>query len=131
MTPFESDTSPMVAAVKSAGVLPRLLRFRDAPGYLGMDRNRFNAEVRPFVTEIRIGSQGIAFDRLELDAWVDQYKARNERPCSDLGDELWDVKARQASAKGGVSGTSKSRSRAMADFTKALERVASRKPNAT
>ena len=27
--------------------LPRILRFRDAPAYLGMDRNRFNAEVRP------------------------------------------------------------------------------------
>jgi hypothetical protein len=36
-------------------VLPRLLRFRDAPGYLGMDRNRFNAEVRPGLTEIPIG----------------------------------------------------------------------------
>lgn len=42
---------------------PRLLRLRDAPGYLGMDRNRFNAEVRPYVPEIPIGSQGIAFDR--------------------------------------------------------------------
>ena len=28
--------------------LPRIIRFRDAPHYLGMDRNRFNAEVRPF-----------------------------------------------------------------------------------
>ena len=27
-------------------VFPRLIRFRDAPQYLGMDRNRFNAEVR-------------------------------------------------------------------------------------
>ena len=24
-------------------IVPRLLRFRDAPRYLGMDRNRFNA----------------------------------------------------------------------------------------
>ena len=53
--------------------LPRLLRFRDAPGYLGMDRNRFNREVRPHLTEVRIGVQGIAFDRLELDAWADDY----------------------------------------------------------
>jgi len=49
-------------------ITPRLLRFRDAPRYLGMDRNRFNAEVRPHLTEIPIGRQGIAFDRLELDA---------------------------------------------------------------
>jgi len=26
---------------------PRIIRFKDAPRYLGMDRNRFNAEVRP------------------------------------------------------------------------------------
>ena len=51
---------------------PRLLRLRDAPGYLGMDRNRFNSKVRPFLVEIPIGSQGIAFDRLELDAWADE-----------------------------------------------------------
>ena len=54
---------------------PRILRFRDAPSYLGMDRNRFNAEVRPYLTEIPIGKQGIGFDRLELDAWVDDYKS--------------------------------------------------------
>ena len=52
-------------------IVPRLIRFRDAPLYLGMDRNRFNAEVRPYLVEIRIGQQGIAFDRLDLDAWVD------------------------------------------------------------
>jgi hypothetical protein len=56
-----------------------LVRFRDAPNYLGMDRNRFNAEVRPFLTRIPIGHQGIAFDRLELDAWVEDYISRNGR----------------------------------------------------
>lgn len=54
--------------VHSPCLLPRLIRFRDAPTYLGMDRNRFNSEVRPDLTEVPIGSQGIAFDRLELDA---------------------------------------------------------------
>ena len=42
-----------------------------------MDRNRFNAEVRPYLVEIQVGKQGIAFDRLDLDAWVDHYKSRN------------------------------------------------------
>ncbi|TDJ69443.1 MAG: hypothetical protein E2O38_13500 [Proteobacteria bacterium] len=60
-------------------VMPRVLRLRDAPRYLGMNRNFFNAEVRPFLTESRIGRQGVAFDRLELDAWWEQYKYRNER----------------------------------------------------
>ena len=59
--------------------LPRLVRLRDAPSYLGMDRNRFNREVRPYLTRIPIGQQGLAFDRLELDAWVEDYISRNGR----------------------------------------------------
>ena len=46
---------------------PRFIRLRDAPAFLGMDRNRFNAEIRPYLTEITVGVQGRAFDRLELD----------------------------------------------------------------
>ena len=63
--------------------LPRVLRLRDAPGYLGTNRNFFNASVRPYVSEIRIGRQGVAFDRLELDAWWEQYKSRNGRPAAE------------------------------------------------
>lgn len=44
---------------------PRLIRLRNAPAYLGMDRNRFNNEVRPTLNEIPIGKHGIAFDRLD------------------------------------------------------------------
>ena len=60
-------------------LLPRFIRLRDAPLYLGMDRNRFNTEVRHDLTTIPIGQQGIAFDRLELDAWVEDYISRNGR----------------------------------------------------
>lgn len=56
---------------------------RDACHYLGMDRNRFSRIVRPFLTEIPIGKQGIAFDRLELDAWADHYIQRNGRPAAE------------------------------------------------
>jgi hypothetical protein len=59
--------------------LPRIIRLRDTPFYLGMDRNRFNSEVRPHLTTIPIGRQGVAFDRLELDAWVADYVSRNGR----------------------------------------------------
>jgi len=62
-------------------LLPRIIRFRDAPLYLGMDRNRFNKEVRDYVTEIQVGVQGIGFDRLELDKWVEHYIACNGRPA--------------------------------------------------
>jgi hypothetical protein len=63
---------------------------RDAPAYLGMDRNRFNTEVRPGLTAVPIGAQGIAFDRLELDAWVDDYVVRNGRP-GRKGVTSWDA----------------------------------------
>jgi hypothetical protein len=43
-----------------------------AGAYLGMDRNRFNREVRPLLTRIPISIQGIAFDRLDLDSWADE-----------------------------------------------------------
>ena len=95
----------MTEVTRQPCFLPRLLRLRDAPFYLGMDRTRFNAEVRPQVTEIRIGEQGIAFDRVELDAWVDHYKSRNGRPGLKKGDRLWDAKERQDSSSGRGSGT--------------------------
>jgi len=72
----------MKSADKNVVLLPRLVRLRDAPAYLGMDRNRFNREVRPHLTRIPIGKQGIAFDRLELDAWVEDYVSRNGRPAA-------------------------------------------------
>jgi hypothetical protein len=113
----------------TARIVPRLLRLRDAPSCLGMDRNRFNADVRPFVTEICIGSQGIAFDRLDLDAWADQYKARNGRPGQRIGDQLWDAKERRASTN--VRGSSISTSRSTGgEFARALAQISSKRRNA-
>jgi len=68
---------------KATRCLPRFIRLRDAPDYLGMDRNRFNRSVRPHLVAIPIGKQGIAFDRLDLDDWADQYKSRNGRPAAE------------------------------------------------
>jgi hypothetical protein len=117
----------MAAANKPSTTLlqPRIIRFRDAPGYLGMDRNRFNAEVRPYVTEVPIGTQGIGFDRLELDAWVDDYIARNGRPAQK-GVNTWDAGKSQGSSSGMGSGTSTSAS-VGGEFAKALEQVRSEK----
>ena len=63
-----------------AQIAPRVIRHRDAPAYLGMDRNRFDAEVRPGVTEVAMGQRGIAFDRLELDAWWETHMIQSGRP---------------------------------------------------
>ena len=63
---------------------PRLIRLRDAPKYLGMDRNRFNNEVRPYLVTLKIGSQGIAFDRLDLDQWANQFQKNKGQPPNQM-----------------------------------------------
>jgi hypothetical protein len=110
--------------------LPRIIRFRDAPRYLGMDRNRFNREVRPSLTEIPIGKQGIGFDRLELDAWVDDYVARNGRPRRSKGVESWDVSEYPVSSCEPGSGMSISASSG-GEFARALARISSKKRSGT
>ncbi len=110
-------------------LLPRIIRFRDAPAYLGMDRNRFNAEVRPYLTEVPIGTQGIGFDRLELDDWIDDYIARNGRPARK-GGMTWDARKYPASSRELGSGTSTSAS-AGGEFARALEQLTWQKPNDT
>ena len=108
-------------------LLPRFVRLRDAPSYLGMNRNRFNTEVRHYLTNIPIGQQGIAFDRLELDAWVEEYISRNGRPAAERR-KPWDKRKDgcPASLSGAVSGTSTRKSE-VADFAKALAKTASGK----
>jgi hypothetical protein len=114
---------------QSSELQPRVVRFRDAPSYLGMDRNRFNADVRPFLTEVPIGTQGIGFDRLELDAWFEDYKSCNGRPAQK-GEHSWDANESPASFSGPGSGTSTSTSSG-GEFAKALAQLASKKPKDT
>ena len=111
-------------------ITPRLIRLRHAPFYLGIDRNRFNAEVRPYLVEIRIGRQGVAFDRLDLDAWVDKYKARNGRSVRLRGELTWDAKQHRGSRNARASGISTNASAGGA-FARAVEQVTSRKRNAS
>ncbi len=108
-------------------IQPRIIRLKDAPGYLGMDKNKFNELVRPFVTEIRYGSMSIGFDKLDLDAWIDDYIRRNGCPGKQKGgDKPWRGKSYQGSSSAAQSGISTSSSEA-AEFAKALERANSRK----
>jgi hypothetical protein len=103
------------------------MRLRDAPRYLGMDKNRFNREVRARLTNIPIGTQGIAFDRLELDAWAEDYVRRNGRPAANLKRrQPWDDVNRLASPNVVASGISTKKSEER-DFAKALEQMTSPK----
>jgi hypothetical protein len=97
----------------------RLIRLRDAPGYLGMDKNRFNAEVRPYLTEIPIGKQGRAFDKLDLDEWAGQYKTRNGRPGKKGEEKPWRERKYPVSSTGRARGTSTKLS-VEEEFAKAL-----------
>jgi predicted DNA-binding transcriptional regulator AlpA len=108
---------------------PRIIRLREAPRYLGMDRNRFNAEVRPYLTEIPIGTQGIGFDRLELDAWVDDHKTRNGRPPRK-GAIPWDANEYPASLCGPGFGISTNVSSGQ-EFARALAQLSLRRRNKT
>ena len=111
-------------------ILPRFIRFRDAPAYLGMDKNRFRSQVKPFITEIPIGKQGIAYDRLDLDRWADHYKEDFGRPISTDRGELW-VKtineSKQGSTKEENIGTLIRRSTDR-EYRALLARKTSRKP---
>ncbi len=108
-------------------ILRRLIRLRDAAHSLGMDPNRFNAEVRPFLIAIPIGKQGIAFDRIDLDGWVDEYESRNGCPGKAMGGKPpWDKKFHHGSSSVAKSGTSGKRSQVI-EFEKALTRATSRK----
>ena len=106
--------------------LPRLIRMRDAPAYLGMDKNRFNREVRQTLTVIPIGTQGLAFDRVDLDDWADEYKSRNGRPAAARSNP-WDKRERPASSNVVGSGMSINASRDTDDFAKVLAQAISKK----
>jgi hypothetical protein len=95
-----------------------------------MDKNRFNTEVRPALTEIPIGSQGIAFDRHQLDSWADDYilslgnsQEKNKEKAT------WQRKSR-VSSKEEIVGTSTKLSKADA-FAKALAQASLKKPKYT
>ncbi|MDZ4282776.1 MAG: hypothetical protein U1C04_18680 [Hydrogenophaga sp.] len=59
---------------------PRMIRQKHAPAYMGVDRNKFNAEFRPHLTEVPLGPKSLAYDRHELDELLDAYIATHGRP---------------------------------------------------
>src|SRR5690606_3027479 len=121
---------------KGPPFLPRLIRVRDAPAYLGMDRGKFNARVRPHLTEIPLGSQALAFDRLELDAWADDYiecNGRRPKAPKPEDDEWQNATACWGSARRAVSGKSRSAVNGpkAAGSVKARERLAAWRQKST
>ena len=61
---------------------PLVIRLKDAPAYLGMDKNRFKREVRPHLKVYRLPgakTRAKGIDRLDLDAWWAEHKARDRK----------------------------------------------------
>lgn len=117
---------------KHTQLQPRRIRMMHAPLYVGMDRKLFNELVRPFIPEVTVGKQGIAFERLDLDAWVDDHKHRSGRPAVQpiRGEKRWDAKQRQVSLREANTGILTNVSLDAA-FERAQALARSRKPSAT
>ena len=61
-------------------IQPRLIRYRDAPAYCGVGRTVFDRDFRPYLREARVGEEGIAFDRHDLDALIDHLLQQAKPP---------------------------------------------------
>lgn len=124
--------APVPPFLTSIQLLPRVIRLKHAPHYLGMCRDEFNKTVRPFVVEVRIGKQGIGFDRLELDHWWAHYRQRNGCPAKeDLGETLWQNEDIDDQVSIGVIGDksgSSTKSGKHTGFTASLTRITRMKP---
>jgi predicted DNA-binding transcriptional regulator AlpA len=115
-------------------ITPRVIRAKDAPAYLGMSRSVFNRDVKPYIASIPIGTQGIGYDRLELDRWLEHYKHRNERPAKsqpNLGGTLWQNDNIDDLVLTGITrrtvGLSTKNGKGN-DYTSSLKRIAKMKP---
>lgn len=61
-------------------IIPGIIRLRDAPYYLGMNKTFFRDSVQPYLTRIPIDKRGIGFSRVELDCWIAYTKATVGQP---------------------------------------------------
>jgi hypothetical protein len=101
---------------------PRIIRAGQAPNYCGMGRELFSEQIRPFVSEIEMGKQGVGFDRLELDAALDEYISRRGRAPAQKWSDTKCRKMATVSAFGAAPGTSRNE---LTDggFAKALDQA--------
>ena len=107
----------------------RLKCIKEAYQYLGVGKNLFNTKIRPRLPEIRLGKrQGVRFDLLDLNAWIEDHKHRNGRPVTNRSNSLWDkIEYPDSMTKMG-SGVLISKSKVDA-FERALVQATSRKPS--
>ena len=61
-------------------LIPGIVRMRDAPFYLGMNKTFFRDTVQQYLTRIPIDKKGIGFNRAELDRWIAYTQATIGQP---------------------------------------------------
>ena len=110
-----------------AALQPRLIRYRDAPSYCGVGRRVFDRDIRPWMIVIPIGKEGVAFDRLDLDAWIEQHKSCSGRP-PEKG-EPWDAQERRESLPTRMETRLSTRSTKAGESFAASAPSVSKKPN--
>ena len=107
---------------------PKWVRLRDIPAYTGMDQKLFNRIVRPHLVEIRLSSKCVAFDKVDLDHWMDEYKVGNGLPPDQKGGKKsWEGRKRRVytgETKFGIS----ERQSVDERYLEALERATTTKP---
>lgn len=106
---------------------PRIVRQRDAPGYVGVDRNKFDAEWRPYLTEVPLGQRALGYDRLELDRLADAYIAARGRPGRNMEGAICELGQTESSLPEMAGGSSTSSTRARG-FSSASARSARHRP---
>ena len=106
----------------------RIFRAGEAPGYLGVNRNLFDSDFRPHLTEWQISPQAIGFDRYEMDELIDKILAAKGRPARpyEPGESSWAEKLRRASSIDRAYGTSTNGSKG-SEFARVLAQLASQK----
>lgn len=65
---------------KGTSIIPGIIRLRDAPFYLGMNKTFFRDTVQKYLTRIPIDKKGIGFSRMELDQWIAYTKVTIGQP---------------------------------------------------
>jgi hypothetical protein len=127
--------------VKPPGYPPRIMRTQEVLYYLSTNINEFNKRFRPELSEIKLGNHAVGFDRLQIDALINQIESASidfdsslnnnmsrgkQRPIQTKGGSTWDENARQDSTNVEVTGTLIKES-SDSEFLKILEQVRSLK----
>lgn len=98
---------------------------QEALHYLGIKRRAFEKYFRPLLSPVRLGTS-LIFDRIDLDALLEQHKSRNGRPV-EKGVHTW-AELKPASTKTSKASGGLIRSTKALDFATVSKALRKRNP---